>query len=312
MITMRSLATTFVIVASATASSAAAQTNDSVRVATGGASSIRWTYGSSYGQMAFDGGATERAVGLSLGMSAWNWLSLGINPSYAWAKSAAETIRNPLTGNFVTIPSRSVSGLADLAVSASAWVPITAPWSPSAGISLGASLPTADTSTVGSGTTSLGGSLWFGISPARRLSLSVSTSASLSNGYGVALAGSSLSSLAGSASVELGWASLSASYSADVGSVTDTGYVRAQSIAAGLIVPVGRVSLFLDGSGGITSGSPGWAASVGIGTTYAGLASVAVAAKSPLQRLRSTFGAGRTFEMTKPRSKIRAALAGRR
>ena len=95
----------------------------------------------------------------------------------------------------------------------------------------------------------------------------------------------------------------------DIGAVTDTGYVRAQSLSGGMAIPVGKLSLFIDGSGGITSGSPGWAVSIGLGTSTAGLASVSVAALSPLQRLRNTFGAGRSFSATKPRDARAKRLA---
>jgi len=271
---------------------------------------VSWSYGTAGGYMDLGDGARERAVGASLGLSLGSHFAIGVNQTYAWARGPSSTFTSQ-AGQSRTIEGKSANGLADLGVSASAWTSFAAKGSPAIGISAGATLPTGDTATVGSGRTSVGGFVWASMSPSSRLSLSGGTSVSLSNGYGTGLANSSLSSVTGSASLYFSRVSLSMSYSGDVGAVTDTGYVRAQSIAGGASIPLrGDVALFIDGSGGLTSGSPGWAVSVGIGTTAAGLAAVGIAA--PVQRLRSAFGSGRTFKSTKPRTRLRSLRDNRR
>ncbi len=52
----------------------------------------------------------------------------------------------------------------------------------------------------------------------------------------------------------------------------------------------GRLALTMDGSVGLTAGSPKWVVSLGIGTVYAGTSPVALSA--PLKRLRSDFTGG--------------------
>jgi len=88
---------------------------------------------------------------------------------------------------------------------------------------------------------------------------------------------------------------LSASLSGDVGPVT--GYEPARSLAAGMALPVGTgMSMNLDGSVGLSTGSPTWALSLGFGTTPSGVVAASIA---PYQRLSKAFGAGSKIK-TKP------------
>jgi hypothetical protein len=67
-----------------------------------------------------------------------------------------------------------------------------------------------------------------------------------------------------------------------------------------MALPVGAgISMNLDGSVGLSTGSPTWALSFGFGTTPSGVVAASVA---PYQRLNKAFGAGAKIKAkpTKP------------
>ena len=223
----------------------------------------------------------------------WHWLDASINPTYAWAQRAAVS-STPGT----KAPPRSVNGFTDLPVNFGTSFALPGAWSPSVGVALGVTLPTGDTAGFGSGQLATGANLSAAIRPTDEVWLGVAAGRSLSNGYSSALAGSSSTSMAFSGGTAAGPLQLSASLSGDVGAV-QAGYESARSLAVGMALPVGAgLSLTLDGSAGLTTGSPTWALSLGFGTTASGIAAASIA---PYQRLRQAFGAGTTAK-NKPKT----------
>ena len=263
---------------------------------------VRWAAGVSAGQLRFSDGAEERAIGAALAVRLWGWLDVSVNPTYAWARGA------PVQLALRTIPGRQVQGLTDLPVSVGVSHGFSRAWSPSLGLSLGVTLPTGDSATVGGGSvTAVGANASVGIAPAENFFLGFGAGRTISKGYSAELASSSSTSLSASAGLTIGSVGLNTSYSFDVGAV-ETDYESARSLAGGINIPlIGDVALNLDGSSGLTKGAPNWALSFGIGTTTASLSSVAVA---PYQRLRTVFGAGRKLP-TKPRTRTTTAGTGR-
>ena len=138
-----------------------------------------------------------------------------------------------------------------------------------------------------------------GFAPTDNFSFDIAAGRSISDGYSAGFASSSPTSLALSTLVKAGKISVGLSLSGDVGAAS-SGFESAQSLAAGVAIPVGRgMSLNFDGSAGLTPGAPTWAFAVGIGTTASGIVAATVA---PYQRLRRAFGQGTKIK-SKPRTK---------
>ena len=252
-------------------------------------SSVTWGFGVAAGQMRFADASKESALGVTISARAWDWLDVSVNPTYAWAQGAPTQ-----SGTALPQPGRSVSGLTDLPVTIGLSHLMPGPWSPSLGLSLGMTLPTGDTTTVGSGVTALGANLNLGFSPAENFSFGFGAGRSLSDGYSAGLASASPTSLALSTMFTAGAVSLGISLAGDVGAVP-SGSERGRSIAGGVAIPVGgRMSLNFDGSSGLGSGAHSWAYTAGIGTTASGIVAATVA---PYQRLRQAFGMGRKRTM---------------
>ena len=262
----------------------------------------KFSAGVSTGQLRFADGSQERALGASVAAHLWGWIDISLNPTYAWARGADTTVLNR------TIAGKQVAGFTDLPIEIGVSHELPGGWSPSLGFSLGITLPTGDSATVGGGgATAVGGSFTAGVTPATGFSLSLGAGHTLTNGYSSGLATSSTTSLSFGSSVQIGTVGMSAGYSADVGEV-QPGFENARSLSGGLSIPLfGDYSLSLDGSGGLTHGAPDYAVSVGIGTTVAGIASVTVPTWKKLQK---TFGAGRKFPKTKPKTKPTKKPAG--
>lgn len=110
---------------------------------------MRWGFGVAAAQLTFADASTESALGFTVSARAWEWLDL------------------PVTIGV----SHRISG----------------PWAPSMGFSLGVTLPTGDTTTVGSGTTALGASHNVGFSPSDHFSFGLGAARSLSDGYSAGL-----------------------------------------------------------------------------------------------------------------------------
>jgi len=253
------------------------------------ADSIRWGFGAAAGQLKFTDGSRESALGLTIAARAWNWLDLSVNPTFAWMQFAAVQGGSPAQSR-----ARNVSGLTDLPVSVGISHGVPGPWSPTIALALGITLPTGDSATVGTHETGLGVSLGAGFAPQDNFAFSVAAGRSISAGYSAGLGSSSTTSLALSGQVTAGTVGIGLGLSGDVGAVP-AGFESARSIAAGMAVPLfGGVSLNLDGSAGLTRGSPTWAYAIGLGTRAATVA--------PYQRLRQAFGLGTKIN-AKPKTK---------
>jgi len=271
-------------------SAAGNNTND------GGDAAVRWTSGVAGGALRFADGAEERAVAANVGAHLWGWLDISVNPTYAWATGAPVQL-TPLQ----TQPGRRVRGFTDLPIDIGVSHGIPGIWAPTMSFSLGFTLPTGDSLTVGGGRgVGVGANIGIGVAPAENFSLNAGLGRSLSNGYSADLASSSLSSLSLGSSTKLGPVGVSVSYSQDVGA-TEPGYDNARVVGGGLSFPLGgEFALNADGSGGLTPGAPKWAFSLSLGTSTASISAVSVA---PFQRLRQVFGKGRPLITTKPRTR---------
>lgn len=255
---------------------------------------MQWAFGAAAGQLRFSDGARESALGLTIGAQAWGWLDVSVNPTYAWAESAPVA-----AGSGGLMQRRRVSGMTDLPVSVGVSHELPGPWAPSIGVSLGITLPTGDTATLGAGTTGVGGNLDVGFSPAENVSFDVGAGRSFSDGFSAGLASSASTSLALSTLFKVGPAGIGLTVAGDVGAVP-VGFENGRSIGGGVSVPIaGNISLNLDGSAGLTKGSLDWTYAVSIGTTPSG---VVAATTAPYQRLRRAFGIGTKIK-NKPRTK---------
>ena len=208
---------------------------------------VRWSAGVSAGQLRFSDGAEERAIGAALAVRLWGWLDMSVNPTYAWARGA------PVQLALRTIPGRQVQGFTDLPVGVGVSHDFSRAWSPSLGFSLGVTLPTGDSATVGGGrATAVGANASIGVAPVENFFLGFGAGRTISKGYSAELASSSSTSLTASSGLAIGPVGLNASYSFDVGPV-EAGFESARSIAGGINIPlVGDVALNLDGSSGLT------------------------------------------------------------
>lgn len=257
------------------------------------AKTVQWGFGTAIGVLNFTDGSRETALGATIAAHVWDWLDVSVNPTYAWAQSA------PVLVGAIVVPGRNVSGMTDLPINIGVSHEFPGAWSPSIGFSLGITLPTGDSTTVGSGQAGLGAGVSVGFSPTDQFSFEVGADQSVTDGYSAGLASSATTSLALSTQFKPGTATFGLSLSGDVGAVP-SGFENARSIAAGIGIPVGGgLSINLDASAGLTSGSPTWAFAAGIGTTPSGVAAATIA---PYQFLRQAFGRGRKLR-TKPRTK---------
>ena len=188
----------------------------------------------------------------------------------------------------------SSSGLGDLPVVAAVSRTFATPWSPTLGAALVAVLPTGNASCgLGNGQTAAGIDLGVGVSPGHA-HLSVDASRSIS---GVSAQSSLSAPKATTLHVEAGydvsprwtWA---ASVGVDVGTADST---QGLSRVIGLGVRhtlAGPLMLTVDGSHGLTTASPQWVLSVGVGTAFAGTSPVTPT--TPLRRIKTTFSTGTT------------------
>ncbi len=187
----------------------------------------------------------------------------------------------------------SSSGPGDLPVSAAAFHAFAAPAAPVVAAAVTVVLPVGDASCgLGSGETALGLDVGIGVSPAGRLHLSADASRSVSGVSAQSvLSAPHATSLRAAASYDVAprWKA-SASLGADVGEA-DSAQGLSRLASAGVSHAIaGPLALTLDGTVGLTTASPKWALSLGLGTAFAGAAPPSLS--SPLARLRSTFVGG--------------------
>src|SRR5207249_599581 len=228
---------------------------------------------------------SEQALSGILEYEPTSWLSL-------YASPAVVHVSDDVSGRTV-----SSSGLADLPLVVAVSHTSATPWSPTLGAALTAVLPTGNASCgLGNGTAAAGMDVGVGLSPGRA-HLSADASRSIS---GVS-AQSSLNApkattlhLEGGYDVSPRWTWM-ASVGLDVGTADSTqalsrviGVGVRHTLAAPLMVTV-------DGSHGLSTASPRWVLSVGLGTAFAGASPVTPT--TPLRRIRSTFSVGITSKV---------------
>jgi len=271
---------------------------DTLKQAEQPAPHVAFTYGVSTGVLHFGNGGHERGLSGALSVELPFGFSVSVSPTFAWAQAAPSV--NATTGKLVK--PAAVSGMADL--------PVSLGYSHSLGklgvwAGLGATFPTGDTLTVGAGQASYGANLDLSVEPTDGWSMSVGAGHSLSNDYAAGLGTIAGTSVSLGASHTFGSVSANAGYSTEMGAMP-VGTTHSQSISGGAAIPIGGdFALTLDGSTGRADGATSWAMSIGIGTTFAGVAQVSPFAAA--KRLAAAFGKGRS--MGKSRSAAAKAAA---
>ncbi|OLC08304.1 MAG: hypothetical protein AUH42_01790 [Gemmatimonadetes bacterium 13_1_40CM_70_11] len=221
---------------------------------------------------------SERAVSGVLAYQPRAWITFSTSPTFV--RATDDTNGTRLTS----------SGLGDLPLSVAVERELPGAWSPDFAASLAITLPTGSTQCgLGSGETSVGLDLGAGVSPVDPLHLSVGASRGLSGlSSQSALTAPRATSLSMDASVDLaeGWTA-SLSMSGDFGQVDST-QALSRDLGFGTSHTLGkRLAVTLDGSAGLTTGSPKWALSLGIGTAYSGVSPVGP--NAAFRRLKKTF-----------------------
>ena len=224
---------------------------------------------------------SEQAVTGILQLQARSWLSFSATPSFVHVSDVVSS--KPVSSN----------GSGDLPLSADAFHAFATPGSPVIAAALTVVLPTGNAACgLGSGQTSVGLDLGAGASPSPRLHLAADASRSIGGGLSAqsTLSAPHATSLRGEASYDLSprWTT-NVSLGADVGQVDST-QALSRTLGAGLIHAVGRLTLTLDASVGLSTASPKWALSVGLGRVFAGTSPVSPS--SGLRRLKSNFTGG--------------------
>jgi hypothetical protein len=224
---------------------------------------------------------SERALSGVLQLQTTPWLSLTVVPSYVHVSDIVK-------GSAV-----SSNGLGDLPFSAAATRAFPAAGAPTIAAALTIVLPTGNAACgLGNGVTSEGLDIGLGASPNPKVHLSADASRSLSH----ASSQSTLSApratslvLGGGYDVAPSWRG-DLSLGIDVGQ-SDSTQALSHVVGGGVSHRIGSsMALTLDGSVGLTSGSPKWVLSIGLGSVFAGTSPVGLSA--PLRRLKSGFTGG--------------------
>ena len=221
--------------------------------------------------MSFTGGRAEQALTLLLQFRPMPWLALSASPGVGRT----------------TLGSLSSNGFTDVPItSAAQYSATTAPWSPVFFGSLSAVLSPGSSGTplgIGRTAAALGGGL--SISPVASTYVSAAASRPVTAASGNGSVNFSISRVVGRATNSVG-------YSTEIGSA-DSSATLSRSIAGGVTFVIrGPVSVAFDGSHGLTPGSPKWTFSVGVGTAFSGMSSIA--GGSLFGRLKNAFGSRAT------------------
>jgi hypothetical protein len=224
---------------------------------------------------------SEQAVAGVVSMQAAPWLVVSTMPSVVHVRDVVSG--RPVTSN----------GLGDLPVAAAAAHTFGGPSRPTLASALTVVLPTGDASCgLGSGQTSAGIDLGFGASPGPKLHLSADASRSISyaSSQSTLTAPRATSLLVGGGyDITPTWRA-DASLGVDIGP-SDSTQALSRVVGGGVTHRIGSaLALTLDGSVGLTAGSPKWVLTIGLGRVFAGTSPVALTA--PLKRLRSDFTGG--------------------
>ncbi len=219
-----------------------------------------------------------------------SWLSLSAIPSLVRVSdsSAGQTVTQ--------------SGLGDLPLVVATDHTLPGVWSPVIGAALVATLPTGSSSCgLGSGETGVGLDGGLTVAPAEQWQLSASASRNLGG-----LGSQSVLSAPRATALRLESAygindrwTAGLAFGADVGATDSTQALSRVIGAGGSYRIAGDMAVTLDATRGLTSASPQWVLSVGLGTVFVGPSPVNPT--SPLRRLRTGFvgGVKRTRSATK-------------
>jgi len=223
---------------------------------------------------------SERALSGVLQLQTTPWLSLSVLPSFVHVSDIVK-------GSAV-----SSSGIGDLPFSAAVTHAFPAPHAPTIAAALTIVLPTGNTACgLGNGVTSEGLDIGLGASPNAKLHLSADASRSLSH----ASSQSTLSAPRATSLLFGGGYDVAPDWRADLSLGIDVGQsdstqALSRVIGGGVSHRLGSMALTLDGSVGLTPGSPKWVLSLGLGSVFAGTSPVGLSA--PLRRLKSGFTGG--------------------
>jgi len=209
------------------------------------------------------------------------WLTLSAMP-------ALVHVSDQVSGRAVTS-----SGPGDLPLVAGAATALRAAGSPSVGAALIVTLPVGYAACgLGAGEAAVGANVAAGVSPTDRLHVWAGASRNVS---GLAtqstLSAPRSTALRVDAGYDVGrrWRA-SASFAADVGQADST-QALSRMIGAGATYAIaGPLMLVIDASHGLTSSSPRWVLSLGVGTAFASTS--LVSPTSPLQRQQTSFAGG--------------------
>jgi len=215
------------------------------------------------------------------------WFSLYAMPAALHVSSTTTTSK----GGSV---STSTSGVGDLPLVAAASYTSRTPGAPTLGAALLVVLPTGNASCgLGNGQTAAGVDLGAAVSPGRA-HLSADASRSVS---GVSSQSALNAPTATTLRLEAGYDAAprwtwTASLGVDLGTADST-QALSRVIGVGVSHTLsGALVLTVDGSRGLTSASPQWVLTVGLGTAFGG--SSPVTPTTPLRRIRATFSTGGT------------------
>jgi hypothetical protein len=239
------------------------------------------TAGASAGYVVFPGKRSEQALSAIVESEPSAWLTLYAVPQ--WLR-----VSDTVSGGTV-----SSGGLGDLPVVAAAEYTSPTLWSPTLGAALSVVLPTGKASCgLGNGVTTAELDLGVAVAPAEgHAHVSADASRSLSGVAGSALSAPGATNLR----VEVGYDvaprwTWTASVGVDVGGTDST---HESVIGLGVRHDIaGPLALVVDATRGLTTTSPQWVFSVGLGSAYSGPSPVTPT--SPLRRLGATSGSGRT------------------
>jgi hypothetical protein len=240
------------------------------------------TAGASAGYVTFSGMRSEQALSGIVEFQANPWLTLYTVP--VWLR-----VSDTVSGR-----TASSSGLGDLPLVGAAEYTSPTPWSPTLGAALSVVLPTGQAACgLGNGVTTAELDLGVSVAPAEgRAHVSADASRSLS---GVAAPSAFGAPSATNLRVEAGYDvtpewTWTGSVGVDVGGADST-HERVVGLGVRHTV-AGPLALVVDATHGLTTNSPQWVFSVGLGSAYNGPSPVTPT--SPLRRLGATFGSGRT------------------
>lgn len=224
---------------------------------------------------------SEQALSAALLLQATPWLSFSATPSVVHVKDV-------VSGRDVTS-----NGLGDLPVGTAVVHAFPGPSAPSVAAALTFVLPTGNAACgLGSGQSSAGLDVGFSVSPNPKFHVAADASRSVTN-----ISSQSTLSAPRAVSVLVGGGyDLSPAWRGDVSLGVDVGQsdstqALSRVLGAGLMRRLGgSLALTFDGSVGLTTASPKWVVSVGLGSAFAGTSPVGL--NAPLRHLKSTFTGG--------------------